>query len=179
MKPHFSDTEMIDVYYLPDDFPSAGEHFATCSECAARWVVVRRKLAAGSIADEEFVESRPATFWTRQRMAITRKIASTQKTPATRWWSLPAVAAMVVVVSLIAGSIQIYRIHTPLPSGSTAAPVTATSVVATTEPAREQILQDLQPADDPWSSEELESYHNVVAWETWIEDTDSSKGGTS
>lgn len=180
MKPHFNRTEMIEVYYLPDEFPMAQSHFENCSDCAGNWSVVCGMLSAGSIDDQALVDARPDTFWTWQRLAIQRKIGSRPRAREMRWWSLPAVAAMAIVVSLIAGSSQIYRIYTPTaPSENPEALPTASSVIATTGPNHDQIFPDMQTVDDPWSSEQFESYKTVVAWETWIDESEPSNGGAS
>jgi predicted anti-sigma-YlaC factor YlaD len=153
MKEHYTEADLLETYYT-----QAGEsmpvmmHLADCSDCAARYERLDRKLRSLAACDHQ----KPETFWARQRMAVMRRIDGrrTRKSVAGR---LVAAAALVVVLG---GGVITWK-------NSTGAP--ATEITA-------EVNADLSVPTDPWQSDELKDLQSVVAWESWVE---PSKGDQS
>src|SRR5207244_8391711 len=71
MTKHYSEADLLETYYTqPGDSMPVMMHVAECSECAARYQRLDRKLREAAVCNTE----RPETFWSRQRIAIMRKI---------------------------------------------------------------------------------------------------------
>lgn len=121
-------------------------HLAGCSECAAKYDRLDRKIREAAACPAE----KPETFWAGQRQAIVRRVAGSQ--PARRLRAPVRVAAAAALAFTVAGFVA-YRSHqAPEP-----APVTTA--------AAERAI----PAD-PWQSEPLQQYQPVVEWESWVEE---------
>src|SRR5260370_4888580 len=68
---HFNEAELLETYYTqPGQSMPVMMHLADCSECAARYERLERKLREAAVCNTE----KPATFWTRQRLQIMRRI---------------------------------------------------------------------------------------------------------
>src|SRR5947209_3046665 len=71
MTKHYSEADLLETYYTqPGESMPVMMHVAECSECAARYQRLDRKLREAAVCNTE----RPETFWSRQRIAIMRKI---------------------------------------------------------------------------------------------------------
>ena len=68
MSKHYSEAELLETYYTqPGESMPVMMHLASCTDCAARYERLERKLRnLASCA----VDEKPQTFWTRQRMLI-------------------------------------------------------------------------------------------------------------
>jgi predicted anti-sigma-YlaC factor YlaD len=151
---HFSEAELLETYYTqPGESMPVMMHLADCSECAARYERLERKLREAAACNTE----KPATFWTRQRLQIMRSIDKQQSHAASASRMLRVAAA--AILSFFLGGAVVYEsvkpVHQPAPIVKTA------PVAVQTAPA---------PADihDAWQSEELQDFHNVVEWEAWV-----------
>src|SRR6185295_4942814 len=67
MKTHYTEADLLETYYTqPGESMPVMMHLAQCSECAARYERLERKLRDAASCDVE----RPDTFWSRQRHLI-------------------------------------------------------------------------------------------------------------
>ena len=153
---HYSEADLLETYYT-----QAGEsmpvmmHLADCTECAARYARLERKVRSLAACEHD----KPETFWARQRISIMRRIDTERRSTFARTARLAAAAALV----LILGGVITWQNDAPdqqqPPVTITVANETSTSVTT-----------------DPWQSEELKDFQPVVAWESWV-DTDTQKNG--
>jgi len=130
-------------------------HLADCSDCAARYERLERKIRSLSECSHS---EKPETFWARQRLSILRKVDRQRQQSA--FARVTRVAAAAVLALVLGGVIAWDR--TPEPANE----VTAT--VATMEQTSVSAAEVSVPAD-PWESEELDEYGSMVAWESWDE----------
>jgi hypothetical protein len=71
MNQHFSEADLLETYYTqPGESLPVMMHLADCSDCAARYERLERKLRSLSSCEHD----KPETFWARQRIAVMRKI---------------------------------------------------------------------------------------------------------
>ena len=132
-------------------------HLAECSECAARYARLERKLREAASCEVE----KPDTFWMQQRLSIMRKVAARpmQLTRAGRAFALAAAAA----IAFVLGGLVVYKTLDPaIESGPVA-------TISTQQASPTPVVEELQVAGDPWQSEELEDFRSVVEWESWVE----------
>ena len=145
MKTHYSEADLLETYYTePGESMPVMMHLASCTECAARYERLDRKLREAAACQTE----RPDAFWARQRHAIMHTIENRRPSRAR------FAAAAVFVVALAGGIFTITRPGVPPPA----------TVAA--QPAVEEVL----PAD-PWESDELQDFGSVVQWESWIDES--------
>lgn len=165
MKPHFSEADLLETYYTqPGESMPVMMHLADCSECAARYERLERKVRAlGACAHGE----KPETFWARQRLAVMRKIDARRDrtTSASR---VLRIAAAAVLVLMLGALITWNRVDNSS-SRQVAEEVTLTASSAPLEDPTTRRLDD-----SPWASDELKEYSSMVAWESWVEDGDQS-----
>jgi anti-sigma factor RsiW len=153
MKQHFSEADLLETYYTkPGESMPVMMHLAECTDCAARYERLERKMHGLRACPHE---EKPETFWARQRMQILRKIGARRERRATmqRFTRIAAAAMLIFVL----GALLTWR-RTEVPRAV---------VVAT--PAAVQVVPS-----DPWQSDELKDYSSMVAWESWVEDGDQS-----
>jgi hypothetical protein len=157
MTPHFNEADLLETYYTqPGESMPVMMHLADCSECAARYERLERKLREAAVCTTE----KPATFWTRQRLQIMRRVEAQQSHAMSARRMLRVAAA--AILSFFLGGAVVYEsvkpVHQP-PRIIKIAPVAAQPAPA--------------PSDihDAWQSEELQDFHNVVEWEAWVPDT--------
>jgi predicted anti-sigma-YlaC factor YlaD len=151
MKTHYSEADLLETYYMqPGESMPVMMHLANCRDCAARYEALERKLReAASCSTREH----PETFWTRQRIAIQRKIAA-RGARTTRVAQVTRVAAAAVLAFFLGGVITWHEVK----------PTQTPQVIVKTQPVA---VDDLQIPHDPWQDEELSDFHNVVHWESW------------
>ena len=165
---HFSEADLLETYYMqPGESMPVMMHLAACSECAARYERLERKLREAAACHTE----KPDTFWTRQRLQIMRRIDAQQRACASARRTL-RVAAAAILAFFLGGAVvyetrQARRISRR--RSSTAAPVAA-------QPAPAPSAADIH---DAWQSEELKDFHNVVEWESWVPDSKTTPRGSS
>ena len=147
---HYSEAELLETYYTqPGESMPVMMHLAACSDCAARYERLERKLRSLAACD---VDEKPQTFWTRQRMLIMRGIDAHKHhgESVARTWRVAAAA----VLAFILGGTVVYK------------------TVDERKPTPPPIIVQAQPTEDPvvhdaWQSDELKDFHGMVQWETW------------
>lgn len=161
MKQHFSEADLLETYYMrPGESMPVMMHLADCTDCAARYESLERKMRG---LRECAHHEKPETFWARQRMAVMRKIdAGRERRLSIARVTRIAAAAMLV---LILGALVTWDRVDESPSLPVVETVQATSL----DDSSTRRLDD-----SPWASDELKDYSSMVAWESWVEDGDQS-----
>lgn len=163
MKPHYSEADLLETYYMPPcDSTPVMVHLSGCPECTARYEHLDRKLRELAAPPAE----KPETFWSRQRLSIARRIAV--QPHRTRIASVAGIAAA-ALLSFITGAAIMYHQLKPSPRPSTAS-------VKTAVVAKAPSVDDMHAPINPWQSDELKSYHEVVQWESWVTEQDKDGG---
>jgi hypothetical protein len=167
---HFRETELLEAWYIPGGDVEMTRHLETCSDCRDRLARLGAELSAA--AANAPAPLRSAEFYGKQRRAIFDAIDGRQ--PA-RWWEAllaPArqfgFAAALLLALSGAWMLNVAR------WGDSAAPAPITLADATTE----RLLDDIDSIREPWESDELQPFQNMVAWESWIA-AEPPHGGTS
>jgi len=158
---HYSEAELLETYYMqPGESMPVMLHLAACTDCAARYERLERKLREAASCET----TKHETFWTRQRLSIQRRIAGRQSRLSSigRITRVAAAAAFAFVL----GSAVMYKAVAPALEAPVAQPVRRTAVAAP-PPVTETGLEH-----DAWQSDELHEFHSVVQWESWV-----SEGG--
>jgi hypothetical protein len=152
---HYSEADLLETYYTqPGESMPVMMHLADCRECAARYERLERKLRETAACHTE----KPATFWTRQRMQIMRRVDAQNAHAAIAARTLRVAAA--AILSFFLGGAVVYETVKPAQQH----PVTVVKTVpvaAAPAPAANDI-------HDAWQSDELKDFHNVVEWESWV-----------
>jgi hypothetical protein len=153
---HYSEADLLETYYMqPGASMPVMMHLADCSDCAARYERLEKKVRGLSACAHD---DKPDTFWARQRISVMRKIGARPSAFA----RTARVAAAAVLVAALGGWFSSRQV----------APPPATVMAPQTAP--EISVQITTPAD-PWDSEELGEFQSIVAWESW--DTPAAKNG--
>src|SRR3954453_3951305 len=154
---HFSEADLLETYYTqPGESMPVMMHLAECTECAARYERLERKLREGSVCTTE----KPATFWTRQRLQIMRRIDSQNAHASSARRTLRVAAA--AILSFFLGGAVVYESVKPAHQ-----PVRIINVA----PVAAQPVTSPSDIHDAWQSEELQDFHNVVEWESCVPET--------
>jgi hypothetical protein len=154
---HFSEAELLETYYMqPGESMPVMLHLAGCTDCAARYERLERKLREAASCET----TKHDTFWTRQRLSIQRRIADRQS----RLSSIGRISrvAAAAAFAFVLGSAVMYKAVSPALEAPVAVPAHRTAVAApppSTEPSLEH---------DAWQSDELHEFHSVVQWESWV-----------
>jgi len=152
---HFSEADLLETYYTqPGESMPVMMHLADCRECAARYERLERKLRETAACHTE----KPATFWTRQRMQIMRRVDAHNAHAATASRTLRVAAA--AILSFFLGGAVVYETVKPAQQH----PVT----VVKTVPVAVAPAPAANDIHDAWQSDELKDFHNVVEWESWV-----------
>lgn len=164
MKTHYSEADLLETYYLqPGESMPVMMHLAGCSDCAARYERLERKLRESAAS----CPTKPETFWSRQRLSIMRRVAA-QPARARRLAAAARIAAAAMLAFALGGAVVYHEVK-PAPAQNTPQTQAASTV------AQAPRVEDMHAPINPWESEELKHYHDVVQWESWI---DSSDGGS-
>jgi predicted anti-sigma-YlaC factor YlaD len=158
-KTHFTEADLLETYYTkPGESMPVMMHLASCTECAARYERLQRKLRDAASCPAE----KPESFWARQRGSIIRKVQGTRPkhAHAASYARLAAAAAL----AFILGGALVYEIVKP---EARPVPVAVTQTMA---PAVVSSNEDLQLPRDPWQSEELQEFRPIVEWESWMKE---------
>ena len=164
---HFSEAELLETYYLqPGQSMPVMMHLASCTECAARYERLERKLREAAVCSTE----KPGTFWTRQRMSIARRIAKARPEPLHAGRSF-RVAAAAVLAFFLGGAVVYETVLPQFTDTREPVAIAAPSAAPSGEAKQNLTPQTADPASDPWQSEELRDFHAVVQWESWMPET--------
>jgi predicted anti-sigma-YlaC factor YlaD len=167
---HYNEAELLDTYYTqPGQSMPVMMHLASCKECAARYERLERKLREAAVCHTE----KPATFWSRQRLQIMRRVNAHNEHAMTAARTL-RVAAAAILAFFLGGAVVYEAVKPALQTAPivNVAPLqarTATRTAAIPVPAS----RDLH---DAWQSDELKDFHNVVEWEAWVPDNKNTTG---
>lgn len=161
---HYTEADLLETYYTePGASMPVMMHLARCSDCAARYERLARKLRGLSACDTERSES----FWASQRASILGRIgAQSEGRFGRRVAGLAAAAAFVLAI----GGVATWKQLAP------AAAVESTPAISVI--AQDAEAEDAQIAADPWQSEQLRDFQDVVEWESWV-DPGTQKEGRS
>jgi hypothetical protein len=173
---HYSEADLLETYYMqPGQSMPVMMHLANCSDCAARYDRLDRKLREASSCPTEKHE----TFWARQRHTIMRSIGARRERSAVavRAWRFVAAA----LLAFLLGGAVVYESLAPARPAVAPTDTIARNAPknplpappAATVPANEDLL-----LHDAWQSEDLREFHGVVQWESWT-DTKPVKGDGS
>jgi alpha-beta hydrolase superfamily lysophospholipase len=154
---HYNEADLLETYYTqPGESMPVMMHLAGCTDCAARYARLERKLREAAVCNTE----KPATFWTRQRLQIMRRVDAQHAHAKTTARTLRVAAA--AILSFFLGGAVVYETVKPVqhqPPPAVAAP----SATVAPAPAANNL-------HDAWQSDELKDFHNVVEWEAWLPD---------
>jgi hypothetical protein len=155
MKTHYTEADLLETYYMqPDEASDIIAHVNGCNECQNRYRRLAEKLRDMAACPSE----KPATFWSRQRMLITRAVDNARhQSQATVRGGRIAAAAMLAFV--LGGAVVYKTIPRQKP------PVIVNG--AQQNMAAPEADDDLDVPRDPWQSDELKDFGTVVAWESW------------
>jgi hypothetical protein len=164
-KQHYSEADLLETYYLqPGQSMPVMMHLARCTDCAARYERLERKLRQAASCQT----NRPETFWARQRHTIMRSIGARRQRSviAVAPWRAVAAAAL----TFILGGTIVYQTENP-PAAVAERPAT---VAGQKPPGKRPTPARAAPNDelllhDAWQSDELKQFHDVVAWEKWTD----------
>jgi hypothetical protein len=155
---HYSEADLLETYYTrPGESMPVMMHLASCTDCAARYERLERKLREAAVCNTE----KPATFWQRQRLQIMRRADAHRAQTASNSRTLRVAAA--AILSFFLGGAVVYESVQP---ARQPAPV-VNKVVAPAASAPAASASDIH---DAWQSDELKDFHNVVEWEAWVPD---------
>jgi hypothetical protein len=171
MTEHYSEAALLETYYTqPGASMPVMMHLASCSECAARYEGLERKLRGLASCESE----KPDTFWTRQRMLIMKRIANERPRRAI----VTRLAAAALLITLLgAAALLMYT--------EKYAAKNQTPIHAALRPDAGSVVKDegavprVEDSTDPWESDELEDFSPIVAWESWGDAKQNANGGKS
>lgn len=164
---HYTEVELLELYYVPGAATKAYLHVAECSDCNTTYERLQAKLRGAAQVSCDRTTAKPATFWSRQRGSILATISDRRP----RLVRLPvwaaAAAAIVLTISGASWNLQLRDL------GNLGAAIESRShqLLAVNATLATPLLSD---ASDPWESNELSDLGSVVAWESWILDGDES-----
>jgi predicted anti-sigma-YlaC factor YlaD len=167
MTRHYSEADLLETYYTqPGHSMPVMMHLANCPDCAARYARLERKLREAAVCNTE----KPATFWTRQRLQIMRRVDAQNAYAKTAARTLRVAAA--AILSFFLGGAVVYETVKPAHQ-----PVQVVKVVPQKASVPTTAANDIH---DAWQSDELKDFHNVVEWEAWVpENKTSANQGSS
>lgn len=167
-KQHYSEADLLETYYMqPGESLPVMMHLADCTDCATRYERIERKVRGLAACDHD---SKPETFWARQRISVMRSIEKTHRTSSVA--RVTRVAAAAVLALVLGGVITWNRGEEVVPSVKHEA-VTNT-VSNETNTSSTVISKSNDDSTDPWQSEELKEFGSMVEWESWVENGDKS-----
>src|SRR5258708_25472400 len=161
MKTHYTEADLLETYYMqPGQSMPVMMHLASCSDCAARYKRLERKLREAATCHT----GKHETFWSRQRISIMRRIGKTQSrfTSAARVTRVAGAA----VFAFLLGGLVMYKAVSPA--------LQPTNLLTQHTLTNESMAASLKASDelqlhDAWQSDELKEFHSVVEWESWVE----------
>ena len=170
MNQHYSEADLLETYYTqPGDSMPVMMHLADCSECAARYEKLERKIRGLAACDHD----KPETFWARQRISVMRRIDAQRSRSSFVARTSRVAAAAALVVALGGGGLYTAKRVSESQSPRVAAVSTQTQTTASLDNPATGQLDD--SSSDPWASDELKDFQSVVAWESWVESENGDK----
>ena len=168
MKQHFTEADLLETFYMqPGESMPVMMHLADCTECAARYERLDRKLRSLAACAHD---DKPESFWARQRMLVMRKIDA-QRARTSSVSRISRIAAAAAFVLVLGGGVVLWDEGSQAHRLTGSQPLSQTAQTTTYEPAS---LEASEPAS-PWQSEELSEFQSVVAWESWGEPSNGDK----
>lgn len=147
-KEHFTEADLLDTYYTqPGESMPVMMHLASCTDCAAKYQRLDRKLREAATCHTQKAE----TFWAAQRQNIMLRIGRQRRLVSHPALKIAAAAAIAFVLS----GVLMYR------------PGDGPDVMIPTLPDLQQ-AEELTVPSDPWQSDELKEFETMVQWESWI-----------
>src|SRR6185503_14006467 len=90
---HYSEADLLETYYMqPGASMPVMMHLADCSDCAARYERLEKKVRGLSSCAHD---DKPDTFWARQRISVMRKIGTQRSSSFARVTRVAAAALLV------------------------------------------------------------------------------------
>ena len=156
MKEHYTEADLLETYYTqPGESMPVMMHLAGCTDCAARYERLNRKIREAAVCHSEKDEG----FWARQRAHVMSRVHGSA---ATRFRFAPAQrVAAAALLAVVIGGLVLYE------------PEKAPVIVPVQHTTQTIQTEEVVPTD-PWQSDELEEFGSVVQWETWIENGEQS-----
>ena len=173
MSEHYTEVDLLETYYA--DAESAGVvglHVSGCQRCTMTLARLKIKMMTPSPGSCS-AGAKPEPFWERQRSSIMNRIGtrSRRTIPIHRFSRIAAAAAL----SFLLGGAVVYE--TALPSAPARTLAQSAGPAVTASNAFENRAGDeLAAIPDPWQSDELSDFHNVVSWQSWVADNDGKEG---
>ena len=163
---HLNEADLFELHFLADQTSAAGRHVRECARCAARLDQLSADVRDAANTALASIDTKPDSFWVRQRLAINRSVMATADVPrqsrSGAMWRWTAAAALTLCLS----AAVVYR---TLPSRVAAvAPVQAgTSQQNVATAPADDLFRDLREINDPWNSDSLKPFQGAVQWESW------------
>jgi hypothetical protein len=165
---HYSEADLLETYYTqPGESMPVMMHLASCPDCAARYERLEKKLRQAASCNTD----KPATFWTRQRLQIMRRVDAQHAHASTAARTL-RVAAAAILAFFLGGAVVYETIQPAIHEHETVVVRAAPSPAVAPSAAPGE-------AHDAWQSDELKDFHNVVEWEAWVPDSKTPANGSS
>ena len=172
MTRHLDDGSLLEIVYLNAAPDGAEAHLAECRSCRNNLAALRSEVELDRSAHEGRLAAKPEQFWQTQREEIVARAASGPRKAASFFRLRPAIAISILMAFLL---ITLGLMLTRVSSDEGVLPNASPQITDLREPAPDLFEEDDLRALDPWESEELEPFHQMVEWETWIDqDKDSA-----
>jgi len=156
MKEHYNEADLLETYYMqPSEASEIIAHVNGCDACQQRYRRLSEKLRDTASCSTD----KPETFWTRQRMLISRAVDRARHESGSSAVRGGRIAAAAMLAFVLGGAVVYKTVQPPK------APVV---IVAQSSTATSEDM-DLQVPRDPWQDDELKDFGSVVAWESWNE----------
>jgi hypothetical protein len=167
MTKHYSEVELLELYYVPGASTKAFLHVAECVDCNAVYERLQMKLRGAAQVACDRVATKPAAFWSRQRESILSAIGAQRPRRIRLSVWAAAAAALILAISGASWNLQQRDLGAMTASIETRADELSAMNAALATP----LLAD---GGSPWESDELSDLASVVAWESWIDERDQS-----
>lgn len=158
-----------DLELLTPSGDEARDHLLSCGRCRDRADLIAAQWADERRGIRDRAEGKPESFWLEQRAAVRRRLESDRRvgvSPPLVWALVAALVISAVGLALTIGNEPVGPLTSPVQSAELS------------DGPLETFELEESEAWDPWQSDELQAYHQVVEWESWIEE-DVDNGGRS
>ena len=163
---HYSEVELLELYYVPGAATKAYLHVAGCERCRATYDRLEAKLRTAASSCDRSAE-KPDSFWSRQRLSIMRDVSQRRvgKPVASRYLAAAA-ATIVLAISGVTWNMKSANVQNEL-----AEIESRSAALSSRELEEEQLVTEI----DPWESEQLDDYKSVIEWESWSGPADGGR----